>query len=337
MSERFFATSRKPLNRNDAGSSGSSKRAKPMGKDFKNKVLAVLPMPRDFLPSRFVRKISMVVAWCGLLMFVMMLVAVTNRSWLHIDNTRDVVLDRGGIVEISTYGDCSLTRCSFRRNSSESIVIEHVSGDPQELTGVAQLTTLGQGVIWVHVIQLLLVPLFMALFFLHGWSRIASQARSFFLALCAALTEWVLGTIAYALYLGAKPTDGEDADGAYLGAGFWICFVNSLLWLAAVIAVLFDKPADLSCSGGGSGGGKEAYSFVDLSRTTSTPTSSVSAVICLLGTQQAVHTSRDRGRKRHAHRVSCQRLTDVRAGMYGSTNINTSTTMKQRRDMVSFV
>lgn len=214
-------------------------------RDVRDRVLRVVPSVHDFAPARFVRKISMVVGWATLVLFVLMVAAVASHAWLRVDNTREVVLDRGAVVNLTTRGTCSLTRCDFRRNSTASLVVEHVAGDPAELTGVAALTALGRGVLWVHVVQIVLVPATAALCFVHGWSRLTSQIRSYALAAGACLAQWVLATIAYALYLAAKPTSGDDAAGAALGSSFWLCLANSFLWLAALVATLVDKPVGL--------------------------------------------------------------------------------------------
>ena len=214
-------------------------------RDVRDRLLRVVPSVHDFAPGRFVRKLSMVVGWCAVAMFVLMVAAVGSHAWLRVDNTREVVLERGAVVNLTTRGACSLTRCDFRRNSSASLVVERVAGDPAELTGVAALTALGRGVLWVHVVQIVLVPATAALCFVHGWSRLASQVRSYVLAAGACLAHWVLATVAYALYLAARPTSGDDAAGAALGSSFWLCFANSFLWLAMLVATILDKPAGL--------------------------------------------------------------------------------------------
>lgn len=214
-------------------------------RDVRDRLLRVVPSVHDFAPGRFVRKVSMVAGWGALLMVVLTIAAVASRAWLRVDNTRAVVLERGAVVNLTTRGACSLTRCDFRRNSSASLVVEHVAGDPAALTGVAQLSALGRGVRAVLVAQILLAPVGAALAFVHGWSRLASQVRSYALAAGAALAQWVLATVAYALYLAARPTSGDDAAGAALGSSFWLCFANSFLWLALLVATVVDKPAGL--------------------------------------------------------------------------------------------
>jgi len=183
----------------------------------------------------------MVVGYCGLIMFALTITAVCLK-WLDVDSTSTVVTDRGIKINITTVGDCSLKECHFCEQQENSSAIDCFSGDPEELTGVEQLTSFGLGVVWLHVFQIILVPVLMAFAFIHGWSRLNSQKLSYFLAMGGCLVEWLLSTFAWAIYLGVKPT---EVDGYNLGGGFWVCFVNSLLFLGMVIAVVFDKPDGL--------------------------------------------------------------------------------------------
>jgi len=188
----------------------------------------------------------MVVAWCGVVMFALSIASVGNPLWLEVNGTKTVITDRGFRIEVTTVGDCSLRTCSICESTPESSAPDCATGDPEDLTGVEQLTSSGVAVVLLHVIQIIAIPVLMAFAFIHGWSRFDSQILSYFLAAGLCLLEWLLSTMSWALYLSAKPTEEDDSESIYhLSDGFWICLVNSFFFLGMLVAVLFDKPEGL--------------------------------------------------------------------------------------------
>ena len=211
--------------------------------EIKFAVLSSLPSIWDYSPSRFARKVSMCVGYLCFICFVLWIVTAASPKWLTVDYSRNVTLGRGSKVLINTTGHCSLRMCDFHEINGLTKAEEHLTGDPSTLTSSPSLTPLSKTVLAFSVITILLCPVAGVFAHIHGWAKLKSQKTSFIMDEAMLIFLWLLSTIAWAMYVAARPKSVAESRGGYSFAwGFWMLLVMSFVWLGLAILTFVDKP-----------------------------------------------------------------------------------------------
>lgn len=211
-------------------------------KEAAKAILANVPAPHDFLPSRFARKLSMAAGWATLALIVVLITDVSLRTWLTAHAIESATMPRGGVVvNVSITGTCSLRWCRFHRESAAFGIDEDVEGTPGDLTGDTKLNKYGAATQTVLVLLIVLAPVVALVCFYHGWGRIKDQRASYIAAFSAVLANVLLSMVAWVVYCSGVPRGG----GYSVGDAFWLLFVVFFVYLALAVVVGFDKPSGL--------------------------------------------------------------------------------------------
>jgi len=214
--------------------------------EIKFAVLSSLPSIWDYKPSRFARKVSMCVGYACIICFAVWIAIAASPKWLTVDYSRNVTVGRGTKVLMNTTGFCSLTACDFIEVNGFTGESDHLQGDPTSLTTAPSLTPLSKAVLAFCIVTIILCPVAAVFAHIHGWSKLKSQKTSFIMDASMLIFLWLLSTIAWAMYIAARPKSVVESHGGYqFGWGFWLLLAMSFVWLILVIVSFIDKPKGL--------------------------------------------------------------------------------------------